>query len=40
MIPGDPFMAQFQSFAALGDSFTEGVGDPTADGVRLARLGG
>jgi lysophospholipase L1-like esterase len=28
-------MAQFQSFAALGDSFTEGVGDPTADGAGL-----
>jgi lysophospholipase L1-like esterase len=27
-------MAQFQSFAALGDSFTEGVGDPGADGDR------
>jgi lysophospholipase L1-like esterase len=27
-------MAQFQSFAALGDSFTEGVGDPGADGQR------
>jgi len=26
-------MVQFQSFAALGDSFTEGVGDPTADGA-------
>src|SRR6266567_3147937 len=25
-------MTQFQSFAALGDSFTEGVGDPAADG--------
>ena len=25
-------MAQFRSFAALGDSFTEGVGDPSADG--------
>ena len=25
-------MAQFQSFAALGDSFTEGVGDPYPDG--------
>src|SRR5262249_1970544 len=24
-------MVQFQSFVALGDSFTEGVGDPTAD---------
>ena len=28
-------MAQFQSFAALGDSFTEGVGDPTAEGAGL-----
>ena len=27
-------MAQFQSFAALGDSFTEGVGDPGAAGDR------
>jgi lysophospholipase L1-like esterase len=35
MIQGDPFMAQFQSFAALGDSFTEGVGDPGADGAGL-----
>ncbi len=26
-------MAQFRSFAALGDSFTEGVGDPDADGA-------
>ena len=26
-------MVQFQSFAALGDSFTEGVGDPRADGT-------
>lgn len=26
-------MTQFRSFAALGDSFTEGVGDPGADGV-------
>jgi lysophospholipase L1-like esterase len=29
-------MAHFQSFAALGDSFTEGVGDPRADGAGLA----
>jgi lysophospholipase L1-like esterase len=28
-------MAQFQSFAALGDSFTEGVGDPRVDGTGL-----
>jgi len=28
-------MAQFQSFAALGDSFTEGVGDARADGAGL-----
>jgi lysophospholipase L1-like esterase len=28
-------MAHFQSFAALGDSFTEGVGDPRADGAGL-----
>ncbi|MDR2986561.1 MAG: SGNH/GDSL hydrolase family protein [Nocardiopsaceae bacterium] len=28
-------MAQFQSFAALGDSFTEGVGDPGVDGPGL-----
>jgi len=28
-------MAHFQSFAALGDSFTEGVGDPSADGTGL-----
>jgi lysophospholipase L1-like esterase len=28
-------MMQFQSFAALGDSFTEGVGDPSADGAGL-----
>lgn len=27
-------MAEFGSFAALGDSFTEGVGDPGANGVR------
>jgi lysophospholipase L1-like esterase len=27
-------MAEFGSFAALGDSFTEGVGDPRADGVQ------
>lgn len=27
-------MAEFASFAALGDSFTEGVGDPGANGVR------
>ncbi len=26
-------MALFRSFAALGDSFTEGVGDPSADGA-------
>ena len=29
-------MAHFQSFAALGDSFTEGVGDPRVDGTGLA----
>jgi lysophospholipase L1-like esterase len=34
-ISGDQFMGQFQSFAALGDSFTEGVGDPSADGTGL-----
>ncbi len=27
-------MAEFGSFAALGDSFTEGVGDPGANGIR------
>src|SRR5690348_7350428 len=27
-------MAEFGSFAALGDSFTEGVGDPGADGIQ------
>ncbi len=26
-------MREFRSFAALGDSFTEGVGDPCADGI-------
>ncbi len=26
-------MREFRSFAALGDSFTEGVGDPGADGI-------
>ena len=26
-------MREFRSFAALGDSFTEGVGDPTTDGT-------
>ena len=26
-------MGEFASFAALGDSFTEGVGDPSRDGT-------
>jgi lysophospholipase L1-like esterase len=29
---GGPVISAFASFAALGDSFTEGVGDPRADG--------
>ena len=33
MIRGNQPMTQFRSFAALGDSFTEGVGDPHADGA-------
>jgi lysophospholipase L1-like esterase len=33
MIRGKQLMAPVRSFAALGDSFTEGVGDPSADGA-------
>jgi lysophospholipase L1-like esterase len=33
MIRGNQLMAPVRSFAALGDSFTEGVGDPSADGA-------